>query len=40
MDNKFNSMLQEFLKNNKDYVTKFYDIGDGLSVSFKKNNEK
>ena len=30
----------EFLNNNKDYVTKFYDIGDGLSVSFKKNNEK
>ena len=25
----------EFLNNNKDYVTKFYDIGDGLSVSFK-----
>ncbi len=30
----------EFLDNNKDYVTKYYDIGDGLSVSFKKNNEK
>ncbi len=30
----------EFLNNNKDYVTKYYDIGDGLSVSFKKNNEK
>lgn len=30
----------EFLNNNKDYITKFYDIGDGLSVSFKKNNEK
>jgi len=30
----------EFLKNNKDFVTKFYDIGDGLSVSFKKNDSK
>ena len=30
----------DFLKNNKDYVTKFYDIGDGLSVSFRKNENK
>lgn len=30
----------EFLNQNKDYITKFYDIGDGLSVSFKRNNEK
>lgn len=30
----------EFLDNNQDYVTKYYDIGDGLSVSFKRNNEK
>lgn len=30
----------EFLKNNKDFVTKFYDIGDGLSVSFKKNENR
>ena len=30
----------EYLKNNKDYITKFYDIGDGLSVSFKKNENK
>ena len=30
----------EFLKTNKDFVTKFYDIGDGLSVSFKKNENK
>lgn len=30
----------EFLKNNKEFVTKFYDIGDGLSVSFRKVNEK
>ena len=29
----------EFLDNNKDYITKYYDIGDGLSVTFKKNNE-
>ncbi len=30
----------DFLNNNVDYITKFYEIGDGLSVSFKKNNEK
>lgn len=30
----------EFLKGNDKYITKFYDIGDGLSVSFKKNDEK
>lgn len=30
----------EFLNKNEDYVTKFYEIGDGLSVSFKRNNEK
>ena len=30
----------DFLNNNDDYITKFYEIGDGLSVSFKKNNEK
>ncbi len=30
----------EFLNNNKEYVTKFYDIGDGLSVSIKKSNGK
>ena len=30
----------EFLDNNKDYITKYYDIGDGLSVSFKKVHEK
>lgn len=29
----------EFLKNNKEYTTKFYDIGDGLAVSFKNKNE-
>jgi len=30
----------EFLNNNQDFITKFYDIGDGLSVSIRKNNEK
>lgn len=30
----------EFLDNNKDFITKYYDIGDGLSVTFRKNNEK
>lgn len=29
----------EFLKENDDYITKFYDIGDGLSVSFRKTDE-
>lgn len=29
----------EFLKSNKEYTTKFYDIGDGLTVSFKNKNE-
>lgn len=29
----------EFLKENDEYITKFYDIGDGLSVSFRKNDE-
>ena len=29
----------DFLKENEAYITKFYDIGDGLSVSFRKNDE-
>lgn len=29
----------EYLKTNKEFTTKFYDIGDGLSVSYK-NDEK
>ena len=29
----------EFLKNNKDFETNFYDVGDGLSVSVKKNEK-
>jgi predicted O-methyltransferase YrrM len=28
----------DFLKNRDDFVTKFYDIGDGISVSFRKND--
>lgn len=30
----------EFLKTNKEYTTKFYDIGDGLSISYRNNDEK
>lgn len=30
----------EFLKTNKEFTTKFYDIGDGLSISYKNNDEK
>ena len=29
----------EFLKNNPDFETNFYDVGDGLSVSVKKNEK-
>ena len=29
----------EFLKKNKDFETNFYDVGDGLSVSVKKNEK-
>ena len=29
----------DFLKNNDEFITKFYDIGDGLSVSFRKSDE-
>ena len=29
----------DFLKDNDEFVTKFYDIGDGLSVSFRKNDQ-
>ena len=29
----------EFLKNNKDFETNFYDVGDGLSVSVKKSEK-
>ncbi len=29
----------DFLKNNDEFETKFYDVGDGLSVSVRKNEE-
>lgn len=29
----------DFLNENEEFVTKFYDIGDGISVSFRKNDE-
>ena len=28
----------EFLNENEEFTTKFYDIGDGISVSFRKND--
>ena len=28
------------VKNNPNYTTSFYDIGDGISVSFRRKNEK
>lgn len=30
----------EFLKSNKEFTTKFYDIGDGLSISYRNTDEK
>lgn len=30
----------EFLKDNEEFETKFYDLGDGISLSFKKNESK
>jgi predicted O-methyltransferase YrrM len=44
--NNLRSMVQkieeyiEFLKNNQEFETKFFNIGDGLAVSLKKNDEK
>jgi len=29
----------DFLNENEEFITKFYDIGDGISVSFRKNDE-
>ena len=29
-----------YLKENKEFITKFYDIGDGLSVSFRRNEKR
>ena len=31
---------REWLNDNDEFLTKIYDIGDGLAVSFKKNDEK
>ena len=31
---------REYLSDHDEYLTKFYDIGDGLAISFKKNDEK
>lgn len=31
---------REWLNDNEEYLTKIYDIGDGLAISFKKNDEK
>ena len=31
---------KEFLKNNEEFTTKFYDIGDGLSISFRNYDER
>ena len=30
----------DFLNNNDDYTTKYFDVGDGLSVTYVKNDEK
>lgn len=30
---------KEYLQNNDEFITKFYDVGDGLAVSFRKNDE-
>ncbi len=30
----------DYLKTNKEYITKFYDIGDGISVSFRRNEKR
>jgi predicted O-methyltransferase YrrM len=30
----------DFLNNNDDYTTKYFDVGDGLSVTYAKNDEK
>ena len=34
---KFFEKYKYFLKNNDEFETKFYDVGDGLSVSIRKN---
>ena len=30
---------KEYLESNDEYITRYYDVGDGLSVSFKRTNE-
>ena len=30
---------KEYLQNNDEFITKFYDVGDGLAVSFRRDNE-
>jgi len=30
---------KEYLANNDEFITKFYDVGDGLAVSFRRDNE-
>lgn len=30
----------DYLKTNKNFITRFYDIGDGLSVSFRRNEKR
>ena len=30
---------KEYLESNDEYITRYYDVGDGLSVSFKRSNE-
>ena len=31
--------FKEYLTNNDEFITKFYDVGDGLAVSFRRDNE-
>lgn len=31
---------KEYLRENKEFTTKFYDIGDGLSISYRNNDER
>ena len=30
---------KEYLQNNDEFITKFYDVGDGLAVSFRRDDE-
>ena len=46
MSKNLNSLVSKiedyitFLKGNKEFTTKFYDLGDGLSVSYRNNDER